>query len=108
MDNRFVLQSPVSRTATEREINPGMEVRSDVAPPLFVISDLSHGKTSDPVYVNMGNHHSQKRPVKVGPRLKDRAVIHEGLTPGERVVIEGALLLRAEQGSDPQKRQNKQ
>ncbi|WP_175463285.1 hypothetical protein [Nitrosospira multiformis] len=61
---------------------------------------------SDWVYVNMGNHHYQKRPVKVGPRLKDRAVIHEGLNPGEHVVIEGALLLRAEQGSALQKRQD--
>ncbi|SET61318.1 membrane fusion protein, cobalt-zinc-cadmium efflux system [Nitrosospira multiformis] len=199
MDNRFVLQSPISGTVTEREINPGMEVRPDVATPLFVISDLDQlwvqadvfekdigliqagksvrvrvpaypgesftatisyisqivdettrtvkvrctlpnadgrllpsmyaavevlsdpddlviaiplsalvtGKTSDWVYVNMGNHHYQKRPVKVGPRLKDRVVIHEGLNPGEHVVIEGALLLRAEQGSALQKRQDK-
>ncbi|MEO6432077.1 MAG: efflux RND transporter periplasmic adaptor subunit, partial [Nitrosospira sp.] len=40
-DNRFVLHSPVSGTITERNINPGMEVRPDLAAPLFVVSDLN-------------------------------------------------------------------
>ena len=43
---------------------------------------------SDWVYVNIGDYHYQKRPVKVGLRLKDRAVILEGLKPGERLVVQ--------------------
>ena len=39
-DNRFILHAPISGTITERNINPGMEVRPDLAAPLFVISDL--------------------------------------------------------------------
>jgi cobalt-zinc-cadmium efflux system membrane fusion protein len=103
----------VSTVAALGRLLPSMyaavEVLSDpddlvIAIPL---SALVTGKTSDWVYVNMGDHHYQKRLVKVGSRLKDRALIHEGLNPGEHVVIEGALLLRAEQGSNSQKRQDK-
>lgn len=194
MDNRFVLHAPISGVITERNINPGMEVRPDLAAPLFVISDLrqlwvqmdifekdiglihvgtqvlldvpaypaesfaatvsymsqvvdetsrtvkvrcilpnTDGRLlpamfaaievqSDPgdlavvvpltalftenesdwVYVNIGDYHYQKRPVKVGLRLKDRAAILEGLKPGERLVIHGALLLRTEQDAEHQ------
>lgn len=188
MDNRFVLQAPISGVITERNINPGMEVRPDLTTPLFVISDLSQlwvqmdifekdiGKIhiddevllhvsafpeerfsatvsyisqvvdettrtvkvrcifhnpearllpamfasievlSDPndlvvvvpltalftegdsdwIYVNIGDYHYQKRPVKTGQRLKGRTVILEGLHHGEHLVVDGALLLRAE------------
>ncbi len=40
LDNRFALHSPISGIVTERNINPGMEVRPDLPTPLFVISDL--------------------------------------------------------------------
>lgn len=194
MDNRFSLHAPIAGTVTERNINPGMEIRSDLPAPLFVISDLSqlwvqmdifekdigliHVDTkivlnvpaypdrnfnavvsyisqvvdessrtvkvrcivpnpdgrllpsmfaaidvqSDPgdlaivapltalftenesdwVYVNIGDYHYRKRPVKVGLRLKERAVILEGLKPGERLVVHGALLLRTEQDAEHQ------
>ncbi|HET7060574.1 MAG TPA: efflux RND transporter periplasmic adaptor subunit [Nitrosospira sp.] len=193
-DNRFVLHAPISGTVTERNINPGMEVRADLTAPLFVISRLDQlwvqmdifekdiglihvgekvllhvpaypDKTftanvsyisqivdentraikvrcilpnpdfrllpamyasaevqSDPgdlaivvpltalftedesewVYINIGNNHYQKRHVKVGLRPKDRAVILEGVKPGERVVVKGALLLRIEQDNEAQ------
>jgi membrane fusion protein, heavy metal efflux system len=193
-DNRFVLHSPISGTITERNINPGMEVRPDLAAPLFVISDLNElwvqmdifekdiglihvgakvllqvpaypGKDftatvsyisqivdeatrtvkvrcvlpnpekrllpamfasiavqSDPddlsvvvplnaifsqdefdwVYVNIGDYHYRMRAVTVGLRLRNRAVILSGLTPGERLVVSGALLLRTEQDTEQQ------
>ncbi|TRX03033.1 efflux RND transporter periplasmic adaptor subunit [Candidatus Methylobacter oryzae] len=193
-DNRFRLHAPIAGTITERNINPGMEVRSDLDSPLFVISDLSklwvqmdifekdigliHAgaqvlvrvpaypgeiftatvsyigqvveettrtvkvrctlsnddfrllpamytaievqsapnddavvvpltalfteEESDWVYVDVGDYHYQKRPVKAGLRLKDRAVILEGLKPGEHLVLDGALLLRTEQDSEQQ------
>ncbi|PSJ18749.1 efflux RND transporter periplasmic adaptor subunit [Nitrosomonas supralitoralis] len=194
LDDRFVLRAPLSGTITERNINPGMEIRSDLDTPLFVISDLkqlwvqmdifekdigsihvgaqvllrvpaypdeNHTATvsyisqivdessrtvkvrcivpnpenkllpamfasievqSNPkdlavvvpltalftegqsawVYVNMGDYHYQKRWVKTGLRLKDRAVVLEGLNVGEQLVIDGALLLHAEQNAQLQ------
>jgi cobalt-zinc-cadmium efflux system membrane fusion protein len=197
-DNRFILHAPISGIITERNINPGMEIRSDLAAPLFIISDLSQlwvqmnifekdiglihvgakvllrvpayptesftatvtyiSQTVDEttrtvkvrctlpntdgrllpamyaavevqsgpddlaivapltalftedesewVYVDIGDYHYQKRPVKVGLRPKDRAVILEGLKPGERLVIHGALLLRTEQDSERQSGEN--
>jgi len=193
-DNRFTLHAPIAGEITERAINPGMEVRPDLAAPLFVLSDLSHlwvmmdvyekdiglihvGQQvlvkvqawperefpatvdyisrlvdentrtlkvrcvlpnpdrkllpamyaavevqSDPgdegiviplnslftegesdwVFVAMDNNRYQKRPVQVGLRLKDKAVITQGLKPGERLVVGGALLLRTEQDSEVQ------
>jgi cobalt-zinc-cadmium efflux system membrane fusion protein len=192
-DNRFVLHAPIGGTVTERNINPGMEIRPDLTAPLFVISSLEQlwvqmdifekdiglihvgekvllrvpaylGETftatvsyisrivdegtrtvkvrcilpnpdarllpamyasaevqSDPgdlaivipltalftedesewVYVDAGDFHYQKRRVRVGLRPKDRAVILEGLKPGERVVSAGALMLRSEQHVEP-------
>lgn len=40
-DNRLTLRTPISGTITERNINPGMQVRPDLAAPLFVVSDLN-------------------------------------------------------------------
>jgi len=193
-DNRFTLHAPIAGEVTERTINPGMEVRPDLAAPLFVLSDLSRlwvwmdvfekdiglvhlgqqvlvrvqawpdrafpatvdyisrvvdDKTrtvrvrcvlpnpekkllpamyasvevlSDPtdlgfvvplnslftegesdwVYVAIDRDHYQKRPVTVGLRLKDKAVVTDGLKAGERLVVGGALLLRTEQDTEVQ------
>jgi len=191
-DNRFALLAPIAGEVTERNINPGMEVRPDLDDPLFVISDLSHlwvlmdvfekdiglihvgqqvlakvqaypDRTfpatvdyisrvvdqdtrtvkvrcvlpnpekkllpsmyasvevqsgpndkgiviplgslftegeSDWVFVAIDTDHYLKRPVKVGLRMKDAAVITDGLKPGERLVVHGALLLRTEEDSE--------
>jgi cobalt-zinc-cadmium efflux system membrane fusion protein len=191
-DNRFVLHAPIAGVVTERNINPGMEVRPDLSAPLFVISDLGRlwvqmdifekdiglihagaqvlvrvpaypgeiftatvtyiGQVveeatrtvkvrctlpnpdfrllpamytaievqsapndkavvvpltalftedqSDWLFVTVGDGHYQKRPVKAGLRLKDKAVILEGLNPGERLVVDGALLLRTEEDAE--------
>lgn len=198
LDDIFILRAPISGTITERNINPGMEVRPDLSDPLFVISDLSQlwvqmdiyekdiglihvgakvllhvpaypeetftaivnyigqvvdetSRTvkircivsntnnkllpamftsieilSDPgdmgivvpltalftendadwLYVNTGNYHYQKRQAKVGLRLKDRAVILDGLEPNERLVVDGALLLNAEQNNQMHSKAN--
>lgn len=192
MDNHFTLRAPVTGIVTERNINPGMEIRSDLIAPLFVITDLNQlwvqmdifekdiglihvgalvhlrvsaypkeyftatisyisqvvdevsrtvkvrctlpnhdsrllpamfatievqsdlndlvivvpltalftEDNSDWLYVNTGDYHYHKRPVKTGLRLKGRAVILEGLQPGENLVTDGALLLRTEQDAE--------
>jgi cobalt-zinc-cadmium efflux system membrane fusion protein len=54
----------------------------------------------DQVFVKLGDGHYQQRNVKVGLRLKDRAVIIDGLQAGETIVAEGALLLRTEEANE--------
>ena len=191
-DNRFALHAPIAGVITERNINPGMEVRPDQTVPLFVVSDLTtlwvqmdvyekdiglmhvgakvlvrvpaypdetftatvsyisqvveettrtvkvrcilpnadirllpamyaaidvrsepddqavvvpltalftEGE-SDWLFVAIGDGHYQKRPVKAGLRLKDRAVILECLHSAERLVVDGALLLRTEEDAE--------
>jgi cobalt-zinc-cadmium efflux system membrane fusion protein len=38
----FGLRSPIAGTVADRQINPGQEVRPDLAAPLFVVTDLRH------------------------------------------------------------------
>ncbi len=52
---------------------------------------------SDYVFISLDENHYQQRPVKLGLRLKDKAVILQGLQAGERLVTEGALMLRVEE-----------
>lgn len=52
---------------------------------------------SDYVFVAVDDNHYQQKPIKMGLRLKDRAVVTEGLQAGERLVTQGALVLRAEE-----------
>jgi len=193
-NNHFELKAPIEGVITERNVNPGMQVKPDLSAPLFVISDLNRlwvmldifekdigliqkgGRViikvpaypatdftatvdyigqvvnenthtvkvrcvlpnpddkllpsmyasalvlsspddlgivvplgalftegeSDWLFVSAGNGRYLKRPVKVGLRLKDRAVILEGLKAGESVVVEGGLLLRMEQDQELQ------
>ena len=192
INNRYWVRSPIAGIITERHVNPGLEVRPDLAEPLFVVSDLSHlwvymnvfekdiglihvgtevsltvvaypnehfsavveyidklvdeqtrsikvrcrltndeGKLlpamfasidirsgpentavvvpltalftegeGDQVFVKIGDGHYKQREVKVRLRMKDRAVIAEGLETGETIVSEGALLLRTEEANE--------
>jgi len=192
INNRYWVRSPIAGMITERHVNPGLEVRPDLAEPLFVVSDLSrlwvymnvfekdigliHVGTEvavtvvaypnerfpaiveyidklvdeqtrsikvrcrvsnaqglllpamfasvdirsgpentavvipltalftegegDQVFVKLGDGHYQQREVKVRLRMKDRAVIAEGLETGETIVSEGALLLRTEEANE--------
>ena len=52
---------------------------------------------ADYVFVDLGDNHYKQRPVDIGLRLKDKAVVTGGLQPGEQLVTEGALTLRAEE-----------
>jgi cobalt-zinc-cadmium efflux system membrane fusion protein len=55
---------------------------------------------ADFVFVALDENHYQQRPVKLGLRLKDRAVISQGLQAGDKLVTEGALVLRAEEDAN--------
>jgi cobalt-zinc-cadmium efflux system membrane fusion protein len=52
---------------------------------------------ADYVFIALDDNHYQKRPVEIGLRLKDKAIITQGLRPNELLVTEGALMLRAEE-----------
>jgi cobalt-zinc-cadmium efflux system membrane fusion protein len=52
---------------------------------------------ADYVFIALEDHHYKQRQVNIGLRLKDKAIITDGLQANEQVVIEGALTLRAEE-----------
>jgi cobalt-zinc-cadmium efflux system membrane fusion protein len=85
---------PAMYTAIEVQSAPNDEA---VVVPLTA---LFTEEESDWLFVAIGDGHYQKRPVKAGLRLKDRAVILDGLKPGERLVVDGALLLRTEEDAE--------
>jgi cobalt-zinc-cadmium efflux system membrane fusion protein len=82
---------------------PGMfatiNVESDPNDKAFVIpltAVFTEGE-ADFVFIALDENHFQQRPVEIGLRLKDKAVITQGLQPNEKLVTEGALTLRAEE-----------
>ena len=52
---------------------------------------------ADYVFIALDENHYLQRPVEIDLRLKDKAVITQGLQPKELLVTEGALMLRAEE-----------
>lgn len=85
---------------------PGMyatiTVESDPADKAIVIplTAIFTEGDADYVFVAIDDNHYRQRPVEIGLRLKDKAVIRQGLQPGEQLVTEGALMLRAEEEVD--------
>ena len=55
---------------------------------------------NDYVFIALDNNHFKQRPVNIALRLKDKAVITQGLNPEDMLVTEGALMLRAEEEVD--------
>lgn len=53
------------------------------------------------VFVALDDNHFQQRAVTINTRLKDRAIVTDGLQANERLVTEGALMLRVEE-DEPQ------
>lgn len=82
---------------------PGMyatiTVESDPDDQAFVIpltAVFTEGD-ADYVFIALDDNHYQQRQVQVGLRLKEKAVVRQGLKPDEQLVTEGALMLRAEE-----------
>lgn len=97
---RCVLDNP------EKKLLPAMyatvDVLSDPDDKALVIplTAVFTEKETDVVYVALAENHYQKRPIKIGLRLKNQAVVEAGLQPGERLVTEGALQLMAEEAQE--------
>lgn len=52
---------------------------------------------ADYVFVEKAPNRYQRRQVRLGLRLRERAVVESGLAPGEKLVSKGALMLRTEE-----------
>lgn len=57
---------------------------------------------ADFVFVAVAENHYKQKPVELGLRLKNTAVVSSGLQVGEQLVTEGALMLRAEEEVEPE------
>ena len=73
------------------ESNPGDQ--AIVIPLTAVFTE----EEADYVFIALDNDHFRQRPIEIGLRLKDSAVVTKGLLPNEQLVTEGALMLRAEE-----------
>jgi membrane fusion protein, heavy metal efflux system len=90
----------------DRRLLPGMyasiivesapEQRAIVIPLTAVFTEGD----SDFVFVQDGPDRYLQKPVKIGLRLKDEAVVLQGLEAGQQLVSEGALVLRAEEDAE--------
>lgn len=78
-----------------------IEVESDADHQAIVVplSALFTEGEGDQVFVKIGDGHYQRREVRVGLRLRDQAVIAEGLQPGDTIVSQGALMLMTEEAN---------
>lgn len=88
---------------TDGRLMPGMyatiSVESAATDQAFVIpltAVFTEGD-ADFVFIAIDDNHYQQRPVQIGLRLKEQAVVTGGLNSSERLVTEGALMLRAEE-----------
>jgi membrane fusion protein (multidrug efflux system) len=80
---------------------PGMFVRATVAqidrPPVIIIPQKSVSIQPDgtkAVWVVKAGNTTEKRRVKTGAAYKNNWVILNGLEPGDKVIVEGAMMLR--------------
>ncbi|POZ52602.1 efflux RND transporter periplasmic adaptor subunit [Methylovulum psychrotolerans] len=78
---------------TNIEVGSGPD---DLAVVIPLTAVFTEGDT-DYVFIALDAEHYQQRAIKMGLRLKDKAVISQGLQPDELLVTEGALMLSAEE-----------
>lgn len=92
------LNIPNQDGALKPEMFARVTLRVDSGPDVIVVpraAVLSDGEASV-VITEKGDNKFEKRPVEVGPEQDGLVRVIAGLTPGERVVTEGALFIKAE------------
>ncbi len=82
----FVLRSRVSGIVTERQVNPGSEVRPDSPNPLFVVSDPGH------LWVNLDVPEKDIGKVHPGQSVRVESDAYPGETFDARVALIGKVL----------------
>jgi len=102
-ENTRTVQVRCSIANPDSRLLPGMyatiTVESDPEDKAFVIpltAVFTEGD-ADYVFVALDDNHYQQRQVQVDLRLKEKAVVRQGLKADEQLVTEGALMLRAEE-----------
>ncbi len=87
---------------TDRLLRPGMfcEIRMEVSTPEEALAIPRGGLLSDEgldfIFMHWKEDYYVRRPVKRGREFRDRVEILEGLEPGDRVVVDGAFLLKSD------------
>ena len=85
VDQSFALRSPIAGTVVERNINPGQELRSDLAlanaPAMFVITDPAR------LWVQLDASESDLAQLKRGQTLQLRSASYPGLSFGAKVDV---------------------
>jgi membrane fusion protein, multidrug efflux system len=88
-------------TNTDHTLSPGLFGRIRIPGsgkyPALLIPDRALGSDQAQkfVYVVNGEKKVEFRPVKIGPMIDGLRVVKEGLKPGEQIIIEGLLRVRA-------------
>ena len=69
---------------------------TEINKPMPVLSERSvfHSDGKTLVFVEQAPGRFVEREVSLGRRVGDRMVVQSGLSPGERVVVEGAIYLK--------------
>jgi cobalt-zinc-cadmium efflux system membrane fusion protein len=86
--------------------NPGQRLRPEMfgrirqiesvkKVPVVPVAAVVQGDGSESVYRETGKGTYQRVPVKLGQRIDGRVAVLEGLKPGDRVVVDGVMLLKA-------------
>jgi RND family efflux transporter MFP subunit len=103
--------NPDTRTITVRTViaNPGGMLRPGMFATILIGSRAGRHALAVPadavlqqgtqqiVYVQVAPHQFVKRTVIVGTAVNNRVPVHSGLSPGDRVVVAGSVLLQREQ-----------
>jgi cobalt-zinc-cadmium efflux system membrane fusion protein len=85
-NNNFILSTKIAGTVTERQINPGSEVKIDNPNPLFIVSDPKH------LWINIEVPEKDLDKVRVGQHLKiDSSAYPNGLFKAKVILISKVL-----------------
>lgn len=86
--------------------NPGHQLRPEMfgrirqiesvkKVPVVPLSAVVQSEGTNSVYRETGKGTYQRVQVKLGQRINDRVAVLEGLNPGDRIVVDGVMLLKA-------------
>jgi RND family efflux transporter MFP subunit len=94
VDVRYALTRPDPRlrlgALVKVSLPSGDEVRGTILPRRAVLEEAGRAL----VYVQVDGEHFSERQVALGPRAGDQTLVSRGIEPGERIVVDGANLVR--------------
>ena len=69
-------------------------VEAWVQRPVVPIGAVIQGDTQNTVFVERAPGTFEAQPVQLGPKVGERIAVKEGIKPGDRIVVDGAMLLK--------------